>query len=133
LSFIDTIAFVEYGDAQRVFQKWLETYANLVRLGVNADELFEFRNSLLHMTNLASRKVLAGKIDALTPYVGPELPRRDKCLNLLMLASVLFEAIQKWIITYNDTPDKILEFVQRYDLVVSDARMRLEAKPKAEM
>jgi hypothetical protein len=50
-----------------------------------------------------------------------------------MLASVLFEVIQKWIITYNDTPDKILEFVQRYDLVVSDARMRLEAKPKAEM
>lgn len=124
VSFIDTISFVEYGDVPRSFQKWLETYADLTRLGVSADELWEYRNSLLHMSNLASRSVRSGKVDAVIPYVGPEGRRfGGKFLNLLTLISVVVGGVEKWIITYNATPGKILEFIERYDLVISDARM----------
>lgn len=125
VSFIDTIAFVEYGDAVCPFKKWLVTYADLNRLGVSGDELWEYRNSVLHMTNLASRNVLKGAVDAVLPYVGPELPRRvgRKFLNLRTLISVVADGVQKWITTYNATPGKILEFIERYDLVISDARM----------
>jgi hypothetical protein len=39
------------------------------------------------------------------------------------LLDVIFAAVTKWIETYNDNPDKLLEFVHRYDLTISDARL----------
>src|SRR5688572_7521764 len=57
---IDSIAHIEHGDVRGGFVKWLDQYADLSQLGITAEELWEQRNSLLHMSNLDSRKVQAG-------------------------------------------------------------------------
>ena len=64
MSFIDSIAFVEYGDCTggSNFCRWLESYVDLQSIGITAEEIWEHRNSLVHMTNLDSRKVLSGKV-----------------------------------------------------------------------
>lgn len=62
---MDSVAHVEYGDTPGSFTKWLNTYAQLDTLGITAEELWEQRNSLLHLSNLGSRKVRAGKVRSL--------------------------------------------------------------------
>ncbi|RSC92939.1 hypothetical protein [Tenacibaculum singaporense] len=57
LSAIDTIAFLEYGDILGNFKKWINEYCEIEKVNITSDELWEFRNSLLHMTNAISRKV----------------------------------------------------------------------------
>src|SRR5438270_13625772 len=61
LSFLDTIAFLDSGESGGPhFQRWLDTYVDLSTVGATSQELWEHRNSLLHMTNLDSRRVLGG-------------------------------------------------------------------------
>ena len=74
MSFLDTVAYLEYGDTPRNFQRWLDSYANLAAIGVTSEELWEFRNSLLHMTTLDFRKVTAGHVRRLTFYVAQSVP-----------------------------------------------------------
>lgn len=62
LSFLDTVAYLDSGDTPGNFQKWLNNYADITSLDVTADELWELRNSLLHMTNSDSRKVARGEV-----------------------------------------------------------------------
>lgn len=74
LSFIDTVGFIEFGETKsNVFTLWLDAYADLTPVGVTAAELWELRKSLLHMSNLNSRRVQAGHVKALISYVG-QLP-----------------------------------------------------------
>jgi hypothetical protein len=129
MSFIDTVAFVDLGDVSRNFIRWLELYAGLASLGVTAQELWEFRNGLLHMTNLNSRSVVKGSTARLIMFVG-NLPQGfsgssggEKYFNLKGLIDVIAEAVGKWASTYNADRDKFVEFVARYDLTVSDSRM----------
>lgn len=126
---IDSLSHVEYGDVPGGFARWLNAYADLPKLGVTADELWEHRNSLLHMSNLDSRKVQAGKVRRLMIYVG-KLPNGvkldDASIGYLSLRALIFEfaaACAKWVETYNDDRSKITSFVERYDLIASDARM----------
>src|SRR5882724_4472208 len=66
MTFIDSVGFLEFGDTgDNAFVKWLDAYADLTAVGVTAEELWEHRNSLLHMSNLDSRRVLAGRITRL--------------------------------------------------------------------
>ncbi|WP_083528720.1 hypothetical protein [Hyphomicrobium sp. CS1BSMeth3] len=129
VSCIDTLAFVEFGDVSGNFTKWVVTYVDLTPVGISADELWEFRNSILHMTNLASRKVVAGKVSPIMPYVGgPEaLPAMahgvPRPFNLHGLIKALAEGIGKWGETYNSDRDKFLKFIERYDTTVSDSRL----------
>jgi hypothetical protein len=130
MSFLDTVAFVDLGDTPGNFSKWLAAYADLTPLAVTAKELWEFRNGLLHMTNLSSRAVTTGTTAPLILYWGaerptmaPKNPENAKYLDLKGLLDVIFAAVTKWIETYNDNPDKLLEFVHRYDLTISDARL----------
>jgi hypothetical protein len=127
---IDSIAYVEYGDIkENVFVKWLNAYADLSEVGISADELWEHRNSLLHMSNLDSRKVLSGKVRRLVAYVG-ELPEGVELsennagyYNLQTLIFAIAHGVGRWANTYNEDRDKIHSFVERYDLIASDARM----------
>jgi hypothetical protein len=129
MSCVDTLAFVEYGDDHRNFTKWLDTYVDLTPNGISSDELWEFRNSILHMTNLASRKVVAGKVASIMPYVGgPEtMPSTasnvPKPFNLSELIKSIGKGIGKWGEAYNTDRDKMLKFIERYDLMISDSRM----------
>jgi len=127
---IDSISFVEYGDIRgNTFIKWLDTYADLSSIGITSEELWEHRNSLLHMSNLHSRKVVAGSVKRLVAYVG-KLPPDVKLdtektghYDLQKLIIVIGVACGKWCETYGVHRDKIDSFVKRYDLIASDARM----------
>jgi len=129
MSFVDTIAFVDAGDVTGGFALWLDTYADLTSLGITSKELWEFRNSILHMTNLSSRAVISGKTAPLIFYVGslpesfPASTSGAKYFSLKGLIDVLAAAIGKWIETYSQHPEKFAEFVLRYDLTISDSRV----------
>ena len=127
---IDSIGFVEFGDIkENTFTKWLKTYADLGSIGITAEELWEHRNSLLHMSNLDSRKVLSGKVRRLIAYVG-ELPSEvtlDKSesgyFELMKLIKIVAGACGNWLDSYKADRSKFQSFVERYDLIASDARM----------
>jgi hypothetical protein len=126
---IDSLSYVEYGDVQGGFVRWLNAFAELPKLGITAEELWEHRNSLLHMSNLDSRKVQAGSVRRLMSYVGT-LPAGVKLndastgyFNLQALILEFAAACERWVETYNADRSKIDSFVERYDLIASDARM----------
>lgn len=129
-STIDTLGFIEYGHVNGCFVNWLGRYCDLEPLAVTAEELWELRNSLLHMTNLDSHKVRQGKTTRLFPVFLPpdhDPPRADgeKRLHFARLLLVLLpEAIGRWLQSYNDERKKFLTFVARYDTIVSEARTR---------
>ncbi len=131
MSMIDTLGFLEFGPEQGVFRRWLNKYANLSALNVTADELWELRNSLVHMTNLASRSVESGRVERLTFVIaGPDVdtPERlggTKVLHLAKLLSVtLPTAIGEWVRTYGGDERKRNWFVHRYDTIVSESRIK---------
>ena len=108
----------------------MDDYCDLGLLGVTSDELWELRNSLIHMTNLDSRKVHAGKTHRLLPrFVHPD---RDEPLFVdgmkvfhvvRFVTAVLPRGIERWLESYNRERGKFAEFIERYDTVVSEARL----------
>ena len=71
LSAIDTMAFLTYSENNgKEFKMWLEKYVELGPIGITPDEIWEHRNSLLHMTTMRSRSVKTGKQKYLVPSVG---------------------------------------------------------------
>ncbi|WP_295191655.1 hypothetical protein [uncultured Brevundimonas sp.] len=135
MSCIDTLAFVEFGDKRGNFVEWLKTYADLEPVGVTADELWEFRNSIVHMTNLSSRAVLAGKASSLAPYIGSDAlirtePVADlKPFNLYTLNLAVIGGVSRWAESYNRDRSKFEKFVERYDTIVSDSRVAIVQTP----
>ena len=129
LSCVDSIAFIDAGDVPHSFVRWLEAYADLPSIGITPQELWEFRNGLLHMTNLASRAVRNGTVARLIMCVGgiPEENRPntkcEKYFNLRQLIDLVAAGLAKWLQTYNSDPAKVIEFVRRYYLTISDARL----------
>jgi len=126
--FVDTVAFVEFGDEQGNFKKWLDTYTPLGEIGIEANELWELRNSVLHMSNLHSRAVLRGDVTRLVPSINLgetviDEEHREKQFDLLKLINVIATGVGRWMESYNDDPQKIERFVERYDTVISDARL----------
>ena len=138
-STIDTIGFIEYGPINNCFVRWLDQYCDLTSIRVSSTELWELRNSLLHMTNLDSRKVSQNRVERLIPSItDPEVTnlqdsqgtRRFHVSRFLL--RLFPEALEKWLVTYNECPKKRLQFIHRYDTVVSESRMiieELEATP----
>jgi hypothetical protein len=129
MSCVDTLAFVEFGDAQGNFANWLDTYVDLKPLGISSGELWEFRNSVLHMTNLQSRKVISGHVSPIMLYVGgpksmPAItPNLPKPFNLHELLKIIADGIGRWGEAYNADRDKLLKFIERYDSTISDSRV----------
>ena len=124
MSFIDTIAYIEFGNTKRVFQNWLDTYSAIQALGITSDELYELRNSLLHMTNLNSHKVTQGKERRLSIAIckrGHPTQHHDGIvyLNYTDFLFLFDEAVKKWVDSYNGS-NKQLTFIERYDEVVRD-------------
>jgi hypothetical protein len=93
---------VEFGDVQGNLANWLDAYVDLKPLGISSEELWEFRNSVLHMTNLASRKVVLGRVSPIQLYVGgprsmsPIASNLPKPFNLYELIKTAGEGIGKW-------------------------------------
>ena len=131
-SAIDTFGFIEYGSnsGKNCFVEWLDTFCNLDHCAVTSRELWELRNSLIHMSNLDSRRVLSGSIERLTPQItDPKqntvpVPDGSKPFHVaLFVLVVLPSGIEKWLSSYNQDREKIYSFVERYDRIVSEARM----------
>jgi len=126
---IDTISYLEYGDTSGNFQKWISSYTKLSDLNITDNELWEFRNSILHMTNLDSRKVKQKKEKRLMFYVShPEIKYQDKndegkFFKFKDLLNCIAWGISKWGGTYNIEKSKFDDFVARYDRIISDKRM----------
>lgn len=117
---VDSMSYVEYGDIKETsFIKWLNEYSDIGKLGVTAEELWEQRNSLLHMSNLDSRKVKSGHHRRLIAYVG-ELPKGVELdsentgyYEIYQLLLVIADACGAWLRTYGENRGKIDSFVQR--------------------
>ena len=131
---IDTVAFVEFGENVRnPFIKWLDTYADISSLGITSEELWEQRNGLLHMSSLTSRKVKAGSVRALVSYVGTMpsgVTLNDTTTGYYDLRALILAfgaALGRWLESYNLQRKKFRSFVERYDLIASDARMQYVA------
>ena len=130
-SAINTFGFIEYGpDGGNCFTKWLDEYCDLGPVGATSSELWELRNSLIHMTNLESRRVRSGETHRLLPRITHQdrdvVPFVDgmKVLHVArFVIDVLPRGIEKWLYSYNRHRAKFAEFVERYDTVVSEARL----------
>jgi hypothetical protein len=57
------------------------------------------------------------------PRTFPGSVHGEKYFNLKHLLDIVTEAIVKWIDTYNANADKLIKFVDRYDLTISDSRL----------
>ncbi|MDX3743729.1 hypothetical protein [Pseudomonas sp.] len=135
LSCIDSLAYVEFGDAKagdngaNVFCRWLNTYVDLVPVGVTAEELWELRNGLLHMSNLHSQRVQRKKVRRISISVGRVPPEKrgpyetTHYFNLVDLYSAVSTGIGVWLQTYVDNYEKFLIFVERWDRTISDSRL----------
>jgi hypothetical protein len=127
VSFIDTISYLEFGDISGGFVEWLNLYMSMEKLGITELQLWEHRNSILHMSNLDSRKVLAGKEKRISFCVARSgyIPAPDLDIVYFNLADFIQEmaqALSRWIQTFQDHPNKMLVFIERYDRVISDSR-----------
>jgi hypothetical protein len=130
VSFVDTVAYLEFGDVQGNYEKWLSAYAPLVSVGITASELWEFRNSLLHMTNPLSRKVLAGSVVSLNFCINAKLKKvrfdqaaNTKLFSFEILYETIIQALDSWTKTYSGNLAKQLELIERYDTILSEARI----------
>jgi len=128
LSAIDTLAFVEFGDVPKNFHRWLERYADLGSLHASSDELWELRNSLLHMTNNFSRKVIVGKARTIIYHIGalPDSYVRENDETLLLdlerFIVICLNAVSKYCHEISLTAEKTDHFFSAYSLVLSDSR-----------
>ena len=82
------------------------------------------------MTNLDSRNVRSGRTHKLLPHVTrPDCdvaPFADgmKVFHVARFVStVLPRGMEKWLQSYNREREKFADFVERYDTVVSEARL----------
>ncbi len=130
-SFVDTLGYIEFGDSGNVFVKWLDTYCDFTTMDATTEEFWELRNSLLHMSNLDSRQVQKGRVKRLIPVLHPaaqNFPISSTADHgffhmARFLADVFPKGIVRWVGSYSGNSDKLLTFIKRYDLVVSEARM----------
>ncbi|RDS80960.1 hypothetical protein [Dyella psychrodurans] len=132
VSCIDSIAYIEYGNEKKFtpFTKWLDTYADLLPLGITSAELWELRNGILHMTNINSSKVRDNKIRRISFRVGgpPDYPRESDGVyyfDFLDLIRAFADAQARWLASYNANTEKFAKFVERYDETISDSRISL--------
>lgn len=135
LSCIDSLAYVEFGDEKtkgdesNVFCRWLDTYVDLSPVGVTADELWELRNGLLHMSNLHSKRVQRKKVRRISLSIGrvqPEMrsPHDETYyFNMVDLYAAVTTGMGIWLNTYINNHEKFLIFVERWDRTVSDSRL----------
>jgi hypothetical protein len=130
VSFIDTVAYLDLGDVAGNYETWLSKHAVLAHVGITPSELWEFRNAILHMTNPFSRKVLSAKVLPLCFYIAPtsrgvriSQDGGTKMFSFEALYEAIIEAVGTWAKSYSGNLSKQLEFIQRYDTILSEGRV----------
>jgi len=136
MSAIDTFAFIEFGDVKDNFKNWLIKYCNLLNVKVTEDQLWELRNSILHMTNSRSRKVMQNNVERLAFYVSDNdvdfmtTNGEANYFNLLTLINSINNGIENWCESYNLDKGKFETFCERYDSIISDSRYNRLYEPE---
>ncbi|HAV3169946.1 TPA: hypothetical protein ACJK7N_002492 [Acinetobacter baumannii] len=135
LTCIDSLAYIEYGSDRKAFIKWLKEYSNIEKILISAEELWELRNGLLHMTNLHSSRVVQKTVRRISFYINSEdkdfkgINEEDVFyFNFEHLIDIYISAVLQWLDSYNNDREKFLKFVERYDQTVSDSRHLLRKK-----
>ena len=130
VSFVDTIAYLEFGDVAGNYGMWLTKYATVAPVGVTTSELWEFRNAILHMTNPLSRKVVSGDVVPLGFYVGTtsktvriDLDSGTKMFSFEALYDAIIQGVGVWTKSYCGDLAKQLELIHRYDKILSEGRV----------
>ena len=127
---IDSLGFAEFGSNDKCLVLWLDKYCDLSSLGVSSQEIWELRNSLVHMTNLNSRRVQSGQVTRLLPVI--TAPSSDIQVEGESFKSLHFSRLLLWVIprglvswtnSFANNREKFLDFVRRYDTIVSDTRV----------
>lgn len=124
LCFIDTMSFVSTGSSSpNTFKGWLKKYVELDKLGISEDELWEHRNSILHLSTYESTKVRDGKIRKLVPYAGQTKPPHSSehaYYSLYDLQMEVFQGVGRYlnVMAENERMRKI--FCDNYEKTVSD-------------
>ncbi|MCW7479458.1 hypothetical protein ND856_19315 [Leptospira bandrabouensis] len=121
-SAIDTFAFLHLDDTNNNFHIWINSFYPLETINVSAEELWELRNSLLHMSNFESRKVKTGKIRQLHISAGNYETTDTSILNLNKFYTGTGHAVEKWLRILIADENKMSDFFDRYDKIVSDDR-----------
>ena len=128
-SSIDTFAFLCFGDQKDIFKKWLDKYTTIEDLKVSSDELWELRNSLIHMTNYDSRKNINGDVARLMIYAGIDTSEYSNCNNSQKmihypsLYDTIHSGVKNWLKdTMKNENEKDL-FIDRYKYIASDFRL----------
>jgi hypothetical protein len=82
------------------------------------------------MTNPLSRKVISGNVLPLVFYIDPATKsvRVDpdsgtKMFSFEALHEAIIEAVEAWTKCYSKNLSKQLEFIQRYDTILSEGRI----------
>lgn len=129
LSCIDSLSYIEFGDVQGNFSRWLDEHADLARLGITSEELWEMRNGIVHMTNVHSRRVRRGTVRRISFGVNaPEsglwsAPDGIFFFNFHGLIEVVGDAIGHWLSAHAGDIEWFATFISRYDETVSDSRV----------
>lgn len=130
LSMIDTFGYLHLGDSNRSFQRWVDEFNALDGLDITADELWELRNSLLHMTGGSSRRILDGTIAELEPCIihpDADLPLDESGVKPLHLSRFLLRSLPNafatWVKQLSAHPEQARSFIVRYEEIMSDVRV----------
>jgi hypothetical protein len=126
VSFIDTMAFVDTGESTSSnFKQWLSSYVDLAPVGITADELWEHRNAILHMTTYDSRKVTAGAVARLVPYISVSAPAVSdgsfKYYSLHSLIMTVMNGLGRYVTTMDGDDSMKQRFCSNYKKTVSDS------------
>ena len=126
VSFIDTMAFVDTGDSTSSnFKQWLSSYVDLPSVGITADELWEHRNAVLHMTTYDSRKVTAGVVVRLVPYISKSGPPTStgtfKYYSLHSLIMAVMKGVGTYVTMMDGNDSMRRRFCTNYERTISDS------------
>ena len=108
-------------------EKWITTPVadiDLKPLGITAEELWESRNGLLHMTNLDSRAVGRKKVRRISLHSGAKPFYEHDGVHYFNFYELLMEVGRshvRWLETYNHDFGKRVDFVSCYDKTISDS------------
>jgi hypothetical protein len=127
LCLIDTMSFVSTGRSNPgSFKGWLSRFVDLTDVGITADELWEHRNAILHLSTYESNKVRAGAVRKLVPYIGrnrPPASDQHVYYDIHALLMAVFSGLGRYLQAMDRSDEMRQIFCRNYEKTISDAML----------
>lgn len=127
LCLVDTMSFVSTGrSSPGNFKGWLSKFVDLAGVGISADELWEHRNAVLHLSTYESNKVRDGSVRKLVPYAGRRRPppsEEHAYYDMHALLMAVFAGLGKYLNAMDQSEDMRRIFCENYEKTISDAML----------